>query len=66
MPDLSSALHLAASELTLAVGGLVLAVVHWLWSQGPKWAVGYGWLTRPPSKVTDFRPTGGPKAVTRH
>ena len=32
----------------LGIGGLALAVVHWLWSQGPKWAVGYGWLTRPP------------------
>ena len=31
----------------LGIGGLVLAVVHWLWSQGPKWAVGYGWLARP-------------------
>jgi len=29
------------------IGGLVLAVVHWLWSQGPKWAVGFGWLERP-------------------
>ncbi len=31
----------------LGIGGLVLAVVHWLWSQGPKWAVGWGWLMRP-------------------
>ncbi|HWT10309.1 MAG TPA: ferric reductase-like transmembrane domain-containing protein [Roseomonas sp.] len=31
----------------LGIGGLVLSVVHWLWSQGPKWAVGWGWLTRP-------------------
>ncbi len=31
----------------LGVGGLVLAIVHWLWSQGPKWAVGLGWLERP-------------------
>jgi len=29
------------------IGGLVLAIVHWLWSQGPKWAVGFGWLERP-------------------
>jgi len=29
------------------IGGLVFAVVHWLWSQGPKWAVGFGWLERP-------------------
>lgn len=31
----------------LGIGGLVLAVSHWLWSQGPKWAVGLGWLERP-------------------
>lgn len=30
----------------LGIGVLVLAVVHWLWSQGPKWAVGLGWLER--------------------
>jgi predicted ferric reductase len=29
------------------IGGLVLAVTHWLWAQGPKWAVGLGWLERP-------------------
>ncbi len=31
----------------LGIGGLVLAVTHWLWSQGPKWAVSFGWLERP-------------------
>lgn len=31
----------------LGIGGLGLAVAHWLWAQGPKWAVGYGWLARP-------------------
>lgn len=31
----------------LGIGGLVLAVIHWLWAQGPKWAVGFGWLARP-------------------
>ncbi|MDE2406343.1 MAG: ferric reductase-like transmembrane domain-containing protein [Xanthomonadaceae bacterium] len=31
----------------LGIGGLVLAIVHWLWAQGPKWAVGLGWLARP-------------------
>lgn len=31
----------------LGIGGLVLAIFHWLWSQGPKWAVGFGWLQRP-------------------
>lgn len=31
----------------LGVAGLILAVVHWLWAQGPKWLVGLGWLARP-------------------
>ena len=31
----------------LGIGGLVLAIAHWLWSQGPKWAVGLGWLEPP-------------------
>lgn len=31
----------------LGIGGLVLAIIHWLWAQGPKWAVGLGWLARP-------------------
>jgi predicted ferric reductase len=31
----------------LGIGGLVFAVTHWLWTQGPKWAVGLGWLQRP-------------------
>ncbi|HTH16866.1 MAG TPA: ferric reductase-like transmembrane domain-containing protein [Magnetospirillum sp.] len=31
----------------LGIGALVVAVVHWLWAQGPKWAVGWGWLDRP-------------------
>ncbi|CAH1659982.1 ferredoxin reductase family protein [Chelatococcus asaccharovorans] len=29
------------------IAALVAAVVHWLWAQGPKWAVGWGWLERP-------------------
>ena len=31
----------------LGIGGLVLAVVHWLWSEAPKWAVSLGLLDRP-------------------
>jgi predicted ferric reductase len=31
----------------LGIGGLVLAITHWLWSAGFKWAVGFGWLTPP-------------------
>ena len=31
----------------LGIGALVLAVMHWLWAQGAKWAVGWGWLQRP-------------------
>ncbi|MCA8927659.1 MAG: ferric reductase-like transmembrane domain-containing protein [Alphaproteobacteria bacterium] len=31
----------------LGIGALTLAVVHWLWSEVPKWAVGLGLLARP-------------------
>jgi predicted ferric reductase len=31
----------------LGIAALAVSVVHWLWSQGPKWAVGWGWLERP-------------------
>ena len=31
----------------LGVTGLVVAVIHWLWAQGTKWAVGWGWLVKP-------------------
>ncbi|ARQ01713.1 ferredoxin reductase family protein [Pseudorhodoplanes sinuspersici] len=31
----------------LGIAALVVAVIHWLWSQGPKWAVGWGLLERP-------------------
>ena len=31
----------------LGMGALVAGTVHWLWAQGTKWAVGWGWLTRP-------------------
>ena len=31
----------------LGIAALVAAVVHWLWANGPKWAVGWGLLTRP-------------------
>lgn len=32
----------------LGIAGLVLSVTHWLWAQGAKWMVGWGWLVRPP------------------
>ncbi|GBG00763.1 ferric reductase [Azospira sp. I13] len=32
----------------LGISALVLATIHWLWAKGPKWAVGWGWLERPP------------------
>lgn len=32
----------------LGVAALSAAVVHWLWIKAPKWAVGWGWLVRPP------------------
>ncbi len=31
----------------LGITGLVVAVIHWLWAQGTKWAVGWGWLVKP-------------------
>lgn len=31
----------------LGIAALIVAVVHWLWAQGAKWAVGWGWLARP-------------------
>jgi predicted ferric reductase len=31
----------------LGISALVVAIAHWLWAQGPKWAVGWGWLERP-------------------
>lgn len=37
----------------LGIAALVLSVVHWLWGQGAKWAVGRGWLDRP---VREARP----------
>lgn len=31
----------------LGIAALVFASVHWVWAKGTKWAVGWGWLTRP-------------------
>lgn len=31
----------------LGITGLVLSIIHWLFANGPKWAVGWGWLERP-------------------
>jgi predicted ferric reductase len=31
----------------LGIGALSVSIVHWLWAQGTKWAVGWGWLARP-------------------
>ncbi|MGE3294421.1 MAG: ferric reductase-like transmembrane domain-containing protein [Geminicoccaceae bacterium] len=31
----------------LGIAALVVAVAHWLWAKGPKWAVGWGLLERP-------------------
>ena len=44
----------------LGIGALVLAVVHWLWAKGPKWAVGWGWLQRPARRgaAPGLEPTG--------
>ncbi|MDR0564370.1 MAG: ferric reductase-like transmembrane domain-containing protein [Azoarcus sp.] len=31
----------------LGISALVVGIVHWLWAEGVKWAVGWGWLERP-------------------
>jgi predicted ferric reductase len=31
----------------LGIAALIIAIIHWLWSEGPKWAVGWGVLERP-------------------
>ncbi|WP_038971795.1 ferredoxin reductase family protein [Bradyrhizobium genomosp. III] len=31
----------------LGIAALVTAIIHWLWANAPKWAVGWGLLTRP-------------------
>lgn len=31
----------------LGIAALIVAVTHWLWAEGPKWAVGLGLLERP-------------------
>jgi predicted ferric reductase len=31
----------------LGIAALILSIVHWLWSKGPKWAVVWGLLERP-------------------
>ncbi len=31
----------------LGIGGLILAISHWLWVMGVKWAVGWGLLVKP-------------------
>ncbi|MBO9515697.1 MAG: ferric reductase-like transmembrane domain-containing protein [Variovorax sp.] len=32
----------------LGIAALVAAIIHWLWAKGAKWAVGWGWVQRPP------------------
>ncbi|MBP8185248.1 MAG: ferric reductase-like transmembrane domain-containing protein [Pseudomonas sp.] len=31
----------------LGISALVFGSAHWLWAKGTKWAVGWGWLTKP-------------------
>src|SRR5262252_2478102 len=31
----------------LGISALVVSIIHWLWAQGPRWAVRWGWLERP-------------------
>ena len=40
----------------LGIGGLVAAIGHWLIVNGPRWAVGWGWLEPP---VRGTRPASG-------
>ena len=28
----------------LGIAALTVAILHWLWAKGPRWAVGWGWL----------------------
>lgn len=44
----------------LGVGGLATATAHWLLEVGPRWAVGWGWLTRP---ARGARPRGGEETL---
>jgi predicted ferric reductase len=37
----------------LGIAALSIGTVHWLWAQGAKWAVGWGWLARPVRKPRD-------------
>jgi predicted ferric reductase len=31
----------------LGIAALVVAILHWLWVKAPKWAAGWGWISRP-------------------
>ena len=31
----------------LGIAGLIMAIFHWAWAKGTKYAVGFGWLDRP-------------------
>lgn len=35
----------------LGIAALVVSIVHWLWAQGVKWLVGWGWLEKPARKA---------------
>lgn len=44
----------------LGIAGTLFAVLHWLFENGPRWAVRQGWLTRParPSSAPSAAPVG--------
>ncbi len=42
----------------LGIAALTAAVIHWLWAQGVKWAVGFGWLARPHRGPRPSPPSG--------
>ncbi len=50
----------------LGIGALVVGTVHWLWAKGTKWAVGWGWLTKPGRGPGGPGEMGSIEAALRH
>lgn len=40
----------------LGISALVLGLIHWTWTKGVKWMVGWGWLVRPPRRAPSGQP----------
>lgn len=43
----------------LGITALVFGIVHWLWAKGTKWAVGWGWLSKPAPRGGASEPVRG-------